>query len=360
MAAAANGWLLNNIFATYKYATCLNFCPASFLQARNYAARKGTREKARKKKVKVVVQKVGFIPHNQRAAKFEAKKKKLDVKSIILDDSKKPESIDNVWIAKFHKWKINSFEEAVQNHRETHHPTIYNMPNASINALIELDMQGVKKTKFVGAFTRIACVPHAFDHGQNRRILAFCKTSEMEDIARDAGAHFTGGKQLIKLIQNGEFSLKEYDVIVSEPSILPDLLLIRGFMRNKFPSAKLGTLSTDLKMLVNKFLTGIKYTAKPHDVFNYYGTVEIPFGTLDMEIKQLEENFAAILQDVNDAKPRRPGPFITRARIKCLPSPEMLKVDFEPYLPKDSALKATPAAVEEEDDEKPDAVIASH
>lgn len=34
---------------------------------RNEAARKGTREKARKKKVKVEVKKVGFIPHNQRS-----------------------------------------------------------------------------------------------------------------------------------------------------------------------------------------------------------------------------------------------------------------------------------------------------
>lgn len=32
----------------------------------NPAARKGTREKARKKKIKVEVQKIGFIPHNQR------------------------------------------------------------------------------------------------------------------------------------------------------------------------------------------------------------------------------------------------------------------------------------------------------
>lgn len=32
----------------------------------NPAARKGTREKARKKKVKVEVEKVGFIPHNLR------------------------------------------------------------------------------------------------------------------------------------------------------------------------------------------------------------------------------------------------------------------------------------------------------
>lgn len=32
----------------------------------HYAARKGTREKMRKKKVKVEVKKVGFIPHNLR------------------------------------------------------------------------------------------------------------------------------------------------------------------------------------------------------------------------------------------------------------------------------------------------------
>lgn len=41
-----------------------------FMQSRDYAARKGTRErrrlKLRKKKVKAVVEQVGFIPHKQR------------------------------------------------------------------------------------------------------------------------------------------------------------------------------------------------------------------------------------------------------------------------------------------------------
>ena len=37
-----------------------------FVSATNEAARKGTREKARKKKVKVEIKKVGFIPHNLR------------------------------------------------------------------------------------------------------------------------------------------------------------------------------------------------------------------------------------------------------------------------------------------------------
>lgn len=36
------------------------------LQVRFYAARKGTRERKKKAKVKVEIEKVGFIPHNQR------------------------------------------------------------------------------------------------------------------------------------------------------------------------------------------------------------------------------------------------------------------------------------------------------
>lgn len=37
-----------------------------FVGSASEAARKGTREKARAKKVKVEIKKVGFIPHNQR------------------------------------------------------------------------------------------------------------------------------------------------------------------------------------------------------------------------------------------------------------------------------------------------------
>ncbi|KAG5311975.1 RS8 protein, partial [Acromyrmex insinuator] len=350
------GWLLNNLSTTYRYASCLNFYPLiSFLQARNYAARKGTREKARKKKVKKVIEKVGFIPHDQRVKTTGVKT--LELKDISPDDSKKSEPIDNVWISKYHKWKIYSFEEAVQNHRETHHPTIYNLPNESIKAFLELDMQGAKKTKFVDPFTRIVCLPHVFDHGQTRKLLVFCKSLEMEEIARGAGADYVGGKQLIKQIQNGQFSMKEYDIILSEPTILPDLLLIRGLMRKKFPSAKSGTLGTDLKTMVTKFLTGMRYTGKPHETLKSFGTVDVAFGTLDMDTKQLEENFATIIKDVNKVRPRRPGPFITRARITCSPSSEKFKVDFEQYLSKD---KVTLEAEEEAEEAKQDVVIASH
>ncbi|XP_011153153.1 39S ribosomal protein L1, mitochondrial isoform X2 [Harpegnathos saltator] len=365
MAVATGGWLLNNLSLSYKYVTSYNFLSISFLQSRNYAARKGTREKARKKKVKVVIEKVGFIPHNLRAAKDVAKKKKiLSLEDIAENDSKKSEAVDNVWIINQHKWKVYSFEEAVQVHREMHHPTMHNSPNAFIKAFIELDMQGVKKTKFVETFSKIACIPNKFEHGQVRKILAFCKSPEMQDLARDTGAHLCGGKELIKQAQQGVFSVKEYDIIISEPSLLPDLLLIRGILKRKFPSTKLGTLGNDINALVMKFLNGVKYTVKPHDLLKSYGTTDVIFGTLNMDVKQLEENLAAVITDINDAKPHRPGPFITRVRLMSLPLPEMCKIEFEQYLSTDKiAVKEEEEEEEEEKREKEDtqeAVIASH
>lgn len=43
----------------------------------------------------------------------------------------------------------------------------------------------------------------------------------------------------------------------------------------------LGTLNTDIKMLVTKFLIGIRYSAKPHDILKSYGTIDVAFGTVN-------------------------------------------------------------------------------
>lgn len=49
---------------------------------------------------------------------------------------------DNVYLQKLYYWKIYSIAEAIQAHRETHHPTIYNQPDAEVMVKIELNMQG--------------------------------------------------------------------------------------------------------------------------------------------------------------------------------------------------------------------------
>lgn len=55
-----------SFFSKSLYAVKPAHCRVISTTVVNPAARKGTREKARKKKVKVEVKKIGFIPHNLR------------------------------------------------------------------------------------------------------------------------------------------------------------------------------------------------------------------------------------------------------------------------------------------------------
>ncbi|KOC65723.1 39S ribosomal protein L1, mitochondrial [Habropoda laboriosa] len=299
------------------------------MQTREYAARKGTREKARKKKVKKVIEKVGFDAKTW--SKKEVKKSVSPLGTI--DDSWRHKATDDVWVIKYHQRPIFSFKEAIQCHRETHHPTMFNKSNASVNVFIELDMKREKKNKFVEKFSKVIDTPHTFKHEEApNKILVFCKNLEEQEKARNAGADFVGGIELIKQIQNGAFVFKEYDYILSHANILTDLLLIRGLLKRKFPNMKTGTLGNDMTKLVLKFRDGIEYTAIPHDIHKDYGTITTTFGLLDMDLKQLEENFDALLNNINKMRPKREELFIQRVQVRCPPSPESLKVNFKDYL----------------------------
>lgn len=109
------------------------------------------------------------------------------------DDSWKSSPLDNVYIRKYHKWPVFTFSEAISCLRETHHPDMYNRPNAKVTISFELNMEMEKKNKFIDNFTRIVAIPHTFDHGEDRSIAAFVKDPELQLLAKDAGAHLSGG-----------------------------------------------------------------------------------------------------------------------------------------------------------------------
>lgn len=92
-----------------------------------------------------------------------------------VDDSWKQIPKDNVYIGRYYRWPVYTVAEAIQCHRETHHPSMYNVPNAPLNVDIELNMQGEKATRFVDNFQRMAMIPYRFDHGEERKILVFTK-----------------------------------------------------------------------------------------------------------------------------------------------------------------------------------------
>lgn len=129
-------------------------------------------------------------------------------------------------------------------------------------------------------FTRIAAVSHAFDHGEERSIIAFAKDSTLQTSTKEAGAALVGGVELIKEIQNGNVALQDFQFAIAHPNILPELLSLRGLMKKKFPNPKTGTLDQDLPGLVFKYLNGINYTAVKDEFEKDFGIIETTIGTV--------------------------------------------------------------------------------
>ncbi|XP_060526869.1 large ribosomal subunit protein uL1m [Cylas formicarius] len=295
---------------------------------RHYAARKGTRARREKGKVKVQKEKAGFIPHNLRN-----KDKILEGRqSRKFNDDWKRLPIDNVYPMKYYRWIVYPFDEAVKAHRETHHPEIYNQPNAPLHVSIELNMQGEKKTKFVDNFNRTVAIKHKFNQGDERSIIVFAKNEESQREALKAGAQLAGGVDLIKQIQGGQLNLQDFRYVAAHPDILPELVVLRGLMKRKFPNPKLGTLELDLGKVVDRYLNGITYTAQKDEFEKDFGLITTIIGTLDMDPKHLEVNFSDLVKDVQLNKPKRAGSFITRCLLWSPPSQEELKVDHTLYL----------------------------
>lgn len=197
-----------------------------------------------------------------------------------MDDSWKAIAHDNVYVGKYYRWRVYGVEEAINCHRETHHPTMYNVPNAPLIAHIELNMQAEKSTRFVDNFQRMALISHKFDHGEQRTILAFAKGQEHLKAASEAGAALVGGPELVKEIQSGEINLQDYQYIVAHANVLADLVPIRGLMRKKFPNPKNGTLGSDLAEIVQKFCNGIQYSATKDENQPDFGLITATIGTV--------------------------------------------------------------------------------
>ncbi|XP_015184943.1 PREDICTED: 50S ribosomal protein L1 [Polistes dominula] len=358
MALMFVGRLLNNLCTTSKHN--LGVTSQLIIQTRDYAARKGTRARRDAKKIKKKIEKIEKIGFIDKLLQAE-KKSTTVVKRKRFTPINKPGPIDNVWLFRSHPPKIYSIEEAVQCHRETHHPTMLNCPDSKVIAKFDISLLGEKKGKFIEAFSRIIDYPYNIEHNENRTILAFCAKDSLVQEVLKAGATLAGGKDLIKSIKGGDVSLSEFQYCAAHPDILPDLLLIRGLMKKKFPTTKRGTLTPDLEGLVKKFVRGTKYDAIPDKFEKEYGIIQCPIGTLDMDSKHLEENFAALVRDIHSVKPKKQTAIIIRGCLISPPGKEYFSVDVNQYLPQETIVK-DPVNEEllEEEDDLSDAVIPSH
>lgn len=303
-------------------------------QSCNYAARRGTRERKlkylRQMKARAEARRALLIPQHRKKTKGEGNTKG----PVRVLDHDKEEAVDNVWFADMFKIREFTYDEALQAHREAHQPEVYNAPNAPLFAFIELDMSLDKKTKFHSNFTGLVPVKYTFKHGEERSILAFCKTIDQINEVTDAGATLAGGADIIKGIKKGRITLPDFQFIIAHPNVAAELIAIRGLLRLNFPTIENGMMVVDMLELIEKIKKGVRYQAVRDETEPNYGYVNVRFGNLNMPADQLEDNLAMILKHVKSQAPKRAAevPFITRCFLSSPVTNEKFKISFERFI----------------------------
>jgi large subunit ribosomal protein L1 len=132
--------------------------------------------------------------------------------------------------------------------------------------------------------------------GKTVRVLAFCQ-GENETIAKEAGADYVGGEDLMKKIQGGWM---EFDRVVATPDMmrvvgrLGKILGPRGMM----PTPKTGTVTKDIASAIKELKAG-----KVQFKVDKKGVLHAPVGKVSFPVEKLEENILTLVETVKKLKP---------------------------------------------------------
>ena len=216
----------------------------------------------------------------------------------------------------------------MQELRLANHPSMsLNRPKAIIEAKIEFDLRATKKDKYIEEFSKQVPIWHFFDRGVSQsNVMAFCPDEESIKIAEEAGAVKAVLPAVMSEIAKGRLDISDIDCFVAHEDVVQHLNQLVGMLRDKTPKVQTGTVGTDLALLVKTFSSGMLVDVKkPKPTPGIkdepdYGYCVAPIGTLDMDAHQIGENLDAMLEKLNENRPRRKDPtdikFITRCIVR--------------------------------------------
>ena len=132
--------------------------------------------------------------------------------------------------------------------------------------------------------------------GKKFRVLVFAK-GEKESEAREAGAEFVGGEDLMKKIQDGWL---EFDRVVATPDMMGVVGRIGKVLgpRGMMPNPKTGTVTFAVKEAVEEIQAG-----KVDFRVDKGGTVHALVGKASFSVEALAENFNALMEELVRMKP---------------------------------------------------------
>lgn len=154
-------------------------------------------------------------------------------------------------------------------------------------------------------------------HGTGKKIMVavFCK-GEHESLAREAGADYVGGVDLIEKVANG---FLDFDCTIATPEMMKELTRLGKILgpRGLMPSPKTGTVTNDIKKAIEELRKGkVEFKADKQ------AGVHLSVGKLSFSENQLLDNASTIIEALNEAKPASvKGKFIRTLAISSSMNP---------------------------------------
>jgi large subunit ribosomal protein L1 len=132
--------------------------------------------------------------------------------------------------------------------------------------------------------------------GKDIRVAVFA-TGDAADEARAAGADIVGADELAAEVEGGKM---DFDLVIAAPDMMPVVGRLGRVLgpRGLMPNPKTGTVTPDVGKAVAEFKGGkVEYRT------DRYGNVHVQVGSASFEPTALEENFRAVIDEIQRAKP---------------------------------------------------------
>jgi large subunit ribosomal protein L1 len=132
--------------------------------------------------------------------------------------------------------------------------------------------------------------------GKEMTVAVFARGDKARE-AEEAGADHVGDEDLAKRVEEG---FTDFDVAIATPDMMPVVGRLGRVLgpQGKMPNPKVGTVTADVARAVAESKAGkIEYRTDRHAI------VHLPIGKADFDENALLENYAALLDEINRAKP---------------------------------------------------------
>jgi large subunit ribosomal protein L1 len=132
--------------------------------------------------------------------------------------------------------------------------------------------------------------------GKTVRVVAFAAGPAAAE-AREAGADEVGADDLVAKVQGG---FLDFDVAIATPDLMGQVGKLGRVLgpRGLMPNPKTGTVTTDVGRAVREFKGGrVEYRT------DRYGNIHVPIGKVSFDRRALLENFRAVVDELQRAKP---------------------------------------------------------